>query len=99
MKLNVKQEDHKLSVQGTVEDAAAKKSDYLADVEVPIVHNVNVAATEDASVDVYDFIESNFVNISAERGQVTTRKIKTDNLTVRTRSGDVVCQGQLQVCK
>ena len=96
--MNVEREDHTLSVEGIVEDATTRKSDYLVDVEVPIVHNVNVAATEDACVDVYDFIESNFVNISAENGQVTTRKIKTDNLTVRTRSGDIVCQGKLQVC-
>ena len=95
-KLKAVQEGHKLSVQCTLEkDAIA--SDYKIDVEVPIVHNVKVSALQDASVDVYDFIESNYVNIRAERGEVKTQQIKTENLSIHTDSGDILCQGTLQV--
>ena len=71
--------------------------DYKVDVEVPIVHNVKVSALNNACVDVHDFIESNFVDITSETGQVTTQQIKTENLTIRTISGDIICQGTLQV--
>ena len=61
------------------------------------MHNVKVSALNNACVDVHDFIESNFVDITSETGQVTTQQIKTENLTIRTISGDVICQGT-QVC-
>ena len=98
-KLSVKQEGHKLSVETTLEkgEDQTSKSNYLTVVEVPIVHNINVSALDNACVEVYDFTESNFVQISAEDGQVKTHKIKTENLTIQTRSGDVICEGHLQV--
>ena len=98
VKLKATQEGHKLSVQCTLEKGATT-SDYKVDVEVPIVHNVKVSALHDASVDVYEFIESNYVNIRAECGEVKTQQIKTENLSIHTDSGDVLCQGTLQVDK
>lgn len=58
-----------------------------------------MSALHDASVDVYEFIESNYVNIRAECGEVKTQQIKTENLSIHTVSGDVLCQGSLQVAK
>ena len=58
-----------------------------------------MSALHDASVDVYEFIESNYVNIRAESGEVKTQQIKTENLSIHTDSGDVLCQGSLQVAK
>lgn len=55
-----------------------------------------MSALHDASVDVYEFIESNYVNIRAECGEVKTQQIKTENLSIHTVSGDVLCQGSLQ---
>ena len=95
-KLKVLQDGHKLSVQCDL-DKTASASDYKVDVEVPIVHNVKVSAIRDASVDVYDFIESNYVDINAEKGNVRTQQIKTENLMIHTDSGDVLCEGTLQV--
>ena len=63
------------------------------------MHNVKVSALNNACVDVHDFIESNFVDITSETGQVTTQQIKTENLTIRTISGDIICQGTLQVLR
>ena len=64
---------------------------------MPIVHNVKVSAVKDACVDLHDFIESNYVHINAEEGQVRTQQIKTENLMINTRSGDIICQSPLQV--
>jgi len=94
-KLKVLQDGHKLSVQCDL-DKTASQSDYKVDVEVPIVHNVKVSAIREASVDVYDFIESNYVDINAEIGNVRTQQIKTENLMIHTDSGDVLCEGTLQ---
>jgi len=94
-KLNVLQDGHKLTVQCEA-DKTASQSDYKVDVEVPIVHNVKVSAIRDASVDIYEFIESNYVDINAEKGNVRTQQIKTENLTIHTDSGDVLCEGTLQ---
>ena len=95
-KLNVLQDGHKLTVQCEA-DKTASQSDYKVDVEVPIVHNVKVSAIRDASVDIYEFIESNYVDINAEKGNVRTQQIKTENLMIHTDSGDVLCEGTLQV--
>ena len=95
-KLDVSQEEHKVTVQCTLAKEA-NFNEYQVDVEVPIVHNVKVSALENACVDVHDFIESNYVNVRAESGQVTMQQIKTENLTIHTKSGDVFCQGTLQV--
>ena len=95
-KLKVLQDGHKLSVHCDL-DKSASQSDYKVDVEVPIVHNVKVSAINEASVDVYDFIESSYVDINAEKGHVRTQQIKTENLMIHTDSGDVFCEGSLQV--
>ena len=95
-KLNATQDGHKLTVQ-CESDKTALQSNYKVDVEVPIVHNVKVSAIDTASVDIYDFIESNYVEIHAEKGNVRTQQIKTENLTIHTDSGDILCEGMLQV--
>ena len=94
-KFSVTQEGPKLDVQCNI-DKDTKTSDYKLEVEVPIIHNVKVSALQNASVDVHDFIESNYVHIIADKGQVRTQKIKTEDLTINTISGDVICQGSLQ---
>lgn len=94
-KLNVTQDGPKLTVQCD-SDKTSLQSNYKVDVEVPIVHNVKVSALDSASVDIYEFIESNYVDIHAEKGNVRTQQIKTENLTIHTDSGDVLCEGTLQ---
>ena len=95
-KLNATQDGPKLTVQCD-SGKTSLQSNYKVDVEVPIVHNVKVSALDSASVDIYEFIESNYVDIHAEKGNVRTQQIKTENLTIHTDSGDVLCEGTLQV--
>ena len=93
--LNVKQEDSVLSVDYT-EENEEKVLDYKLEVEVPIVYNVKVTTVGKADVEVYDLIESNYVDIETKDGKVKIHKIMSENVIINTHSGDVVCQGALQ---
>ena len=97
--LDIKQDGQKLTVLANYIRESKKHKQYLTDIEVPIVHNVNVNAVGDACIDIHDFMESNYINLNAEEGRVTLHKIKTESLAVQTESGDIVCHGQLHVIK
>lgn len=68
----------------------------LVSVEVPLVHNVEVSCEDDAELQVSDFMETDFCRLSSHSGNVTARRIKTKNLDVDTKSGDIVCTGPIQ---
>ena len=93
--LSIKQEDLTLSVSCHSQNSAKESHDKL-DAEVPIVYSVKVCAESYANVEVFDFIESNYVDIKAEHGAVKTHKIKTEKVIINSTSGDIVCQGALQ---
>jgi len=65
-------------------------------VEVPVVHGVYVEAEKEATVEVSDFIESEYCTISSDMGAVSANRIKTDAMTVGTNGGDIVCTGHMQ---
>ena len=75
--LSFTQEDLILSVSCHSDNSTKESHDKL-DAEVPIVYSVKVCAEGHADVEVFDFIESNFVDIKAEHGAVKTHKIKTE---------------------
>jgi len=97
--LQVSQEGTKLRVEADYCDEKTSRKQtrkqYLADIEVPIVHNISVEATGEACVDVHDFMESNFIHLSSQEGRITAHKLKTANLNIQTQTGDVICHGQL----
>lgn len=63
---------------------------------MPVIHSVNVVSEGNANVDVSDFIESEFCQITAESGTVHANRIKTESMTITTKSGDVICTGHMQ---
>ena len=65
-------------------------------VEVPVVHSVTVESSNDANVEVSDFIESEFCQVNADAGAVTAKRIKTESLAINTNSGDIMCTGPIQ---
>jgi len=93
--VDVKQEGHKLSVSGNI-TGAAHADDATCDVEVPIVHNVTVVASGEASVSCRDMVESNFCHITSDAGDVSVHRLKTANLIIQTEDGDVFCNGAIQ---
>ena len=44
----------------------------------------------------HDFLESDYCNLQAEDGEIVASNIKTGNMKDQSRSGDVVCSGNLQ---
>jgi len=93
------QESNRLHIDAkyneSVREWDKQKDDYLTDIEIPMVHNIDVQASEEANVDIKDFMESKFINVSTEQGRITANKLKTENLNLRTDTGDIICQGQL----
>jgi len=89
------QDGHRLAIQAKYNDDSKRREDYLTDIEVPMVHNISVDATGEACVDIKDFMESKYINVSTEQGRITAHKLKTENLVLQTESGDVICLGQL----
>ena len=63
---------------------------------MPVVHGVYVEAEKEATVEVSDFIESEYCTISSDMGAVSANRIKTDAMTVGTNGGDIVCTGHMQ---
>ena len=61
-----------------------------------MVHNVTVESLDNAQVEVSDFIESEYCQISADSGPVHVNRIKTESLTVNTETGEVLCTGHIQ---
>jgi DUF4097 and DUF4098 domain-containing protein YvlB len=66
-------------------------------IEVPIVHNVELIGEDKASINVSDFMESDYCNLKATSGDISASKIKTRNLNIETESGDIFCHGHIQV--
>ena len=55
-----------------------------------------VESQNEANIDVSDFIESEFCQITADGGSVQANRIKTESMIVSTQSGDVICTGHIQ---
>ena len=53
--ISVKQEGHKLSVSGSTDDMSIV-GDILIDVEVPIVHNINLMTTGTGNISCQDMV-------------------------------------------
>ena len=53
--ISVKQEGHKLSVSGSTDDMSIV-GDILIDVEVPIVHNINLMTTGMGTISCQDMV-------------------------------------------
>jgi len=93
--ISVKQEGHKLSVTGSAEDMSIT-SDISVEVEVPIVHNINLLATGNANISCKDMVESNFCHLTSESGTISVSRLKTANLIIQSEAGAVVCKGAIQ---
>jgi len=93
--ISVKQEGHKLSVTGTTEDISIT-SDISVEVEVPIVHNINLLATGNANISCKDMVESNFCHLTSDSGTISVSRLKTANLIIQSEAGAVVCKGAIQ---
>jgi len=65
-------------------------------VEAPVVHNVSVASFDDANVEVSDFIECDYCQVTADTGSVQVQRIKTAALNITTNSGEIFCSGHIQ---
>ena len=61
-----------------------------------MVHNVTVESLDNAQVEVSDFIESEYCQISSEHGNVQATRIKTEAMTITTETGDINCSGHIQ---
>ena len=64
--------------------------------QAPVVHSVSIESKGDAKIDVSDFIESEYCQISSQDGPVQVNRIKTESLTVTTDSGEILCSGHIQ---
>jgi len=64
--------------------------------EVPMVHDVDVATSGDASITCSNMVESDYCNIQTEAGDIIVRGIKTECLKINTFSGEVTCVGSVQ---
>lgn len=64
--------------------------------QAPVVHNVSVASLDDANVEVSDFIECDFCQVTADTGSVQVQRIKTAALNITTNSGEIFCSGHIQ---
>ena len=53
-------------------------------------------ATSKATIDVEDFIESDYCQLKSENGDITASKIKTGTIKIESDSGDIICSGALQ---
>jgi len=93
--VSVKQEGHKLSVTGSTEDMSVA-DDVSVEVEVPIVHNINLMTTGKGAISCKDMVESNFCHLTSESGAISVSRLKTANLIIQTEAGSVVCKGAIQ---
>jgi len=87
------QQGSNLSIEGK---AGADPSNDALVVEAPVVHSVSIESKGDAKIDVSDFIESEYCQISSQDGPVQVNRIKTESLTVTTDSGEILCSGHIQ---
>jgi len=93
--ISVKQEGHKLSVSGSTDDMSIV-GDILIDVEVPIVHNINIMTTGTGNISCQDMVESNFCHLTSESGTISVSRLKTANLIIQSEAGLVMCRGAIQ---
>jgi len=89
--LSVIQDEKKIQVFCPI---PCSKSSLTA--EVPMVHDVDVATSGDASISCSNMVESDFCNIQTEAGDILVRGIKTECLKIDTFSGEVTCVGSVQ---
>jgi len=89
------QEGNRLAIDAKY-NTDKRQDDYLTDIEVPMVHNIDVEASGEACVDIKDFMESKYINVTTDQGRITAHKLRTENLLLKTVTGDVICLGQLQ---
>lgn len=64
--------------------------------EVPMVHDVDLSTSGDASVSCSSLVESDYCNIQTEAGDILVSGIKTECLKIKTFSGEVTCVGSVQ---
>eukprot|EP00090_Calanus_glacialis_P028598 TRINITY_DN45912_c0_g1_i1.p1 TRINITY_DN45912_c0_g1~~TRINITY_DN45912_c0_g1_i1.p1 ORF type:complete len:412 (+),score=148.51 TRINITY_DN45912_c0_g1_i1:38-1273(+) len=95
VEISVKQEGHKLSVTCSTVDMSIA-SGISVEVEVPIVHNINLITTGQGNISCKDMVESNFCHLTSESGSITVSRIKTANLIIQSEGGGVVCKGAIQ---
>lgn len=91
----VKQEGHKLSVSGSTSDLSCVEQ-ISVEIEVPIVHNINLITSGKATISCKDMVESNFCHLTSENGNITVSRLKTANLIIQSEGGGVVCKGAIQ---
>lgn len=98
-KLDYKQEGHKLSLNGTIDkihELAEEAAFITGEIEVPIVHNVNVNVGGKGTIHCRDMVESNYTHLTSDEGDIEVHKMKTANLIVQSEEGDVLCNGAIQ---
>jgi len=96
IKMDVKQEGHKIIVSSSISDCSMSADQAVCDIEIPIVHNVNVVTSRNASVECKNMVESKFCHITSEEGDVSITRLKTANLIIQTEGGNVFCNGSIQ---
>jgi len=98
-KMDYKQEGHKLSLSGIIDEAhelAEASTLITGEIEVPIVHNVNVNVGGKSTIQCRDMVESNYTHLTSDEGDIEVHKLKTANLIVQSEEGDVLCNGAIQ---
>lgn len=96
VQVDVKQEGHKLTVNGTAEEELAVNDNLSTLIQVPLVHNVNVIGSGDADVTCCDMVESNYCHLTSDEGKILVSRVKTANLIVQSEGGDIFCKGAIQ---
>ena len=61
-----------------------------------MVHSVNISAEKDANITVSDFMESEYCQLKSEDGTINASRIKTEAMTMVSKSGDIICSGHIQ---
>merc|ERR1719242_1650985 len=61
-----------------------------------MIHSVNVSVEKDAQVNVSDFLESEYCQITTKTGDIQATRIKTEAITITTKTGDINCSGHIQ---
>ena len=96
--LDLKQDGHKLIVKGNIRHDVeySQVSSVWANIQVPVIHNLNLDVGGKGCIGVSDFLESDYVHLKAEDGDVSASRIKTGSLTIQTSGkGDIICKGNV----
>jgi len=65
-------------------------------IKVPMIHNVKAIAEADESVEVRKFIESEYVNVLTNAGDIVLGRMRSTNIEARSRTGAIICEEPLQ---